>query len=76
MECPHFGKITNPLALGREIKVDNAPKEVVVDREQAKEVSANLNDETEPVKITRPTPPKGFAFGTNGGVFMDRMVED
>ena len=75
-ECPHFGKITNPLALGREIKVDNAPKEVVIDREQEKEVAANLNDETEAVKITRPTPPKGFAFGANGGVFMDRLVED
>jgi len=74
--CPHYGKITNPLALGREIKVDNEPKEVVVDRIQEKEISANLNDETEPVKITRPTPPKGFGFGTNGGVFMDRMVED
>jgi hypothetical protein len=74
--CPHYGKITTPLALGREIKVDNEPKEVVVDRIQEKEISANLNDETEPVKITRPTPPKGFGFGANGGVFMDRMVED
>ena len=74
--CPHYGKITNPLALGREIKVDNEPKELVVDRIQEKEVSANLNDENEPVKITRPTPPKGFAFGANGGLFMDRLVED
>ena len=74
--CPHYGKITTPLTLGREIKVDNAPKEVVIDRVQEREISANLNDETEPVKITRPTPPKGFGFGANGGVFMDRMVED
>jgi hypothetical protein len=29
-----------------------------------------------PQTISRPTPPKGFAFGSNGGVFMDRMVED
>jgi hypothetical protein len=75
-KCPHFAKITNPLALGREFKVETEAKEVVVDRIQEKEVTANLNDETEPVKITRPTPPKGFAFGTSGGVFMDRMVED
>ena len=74
--CPHYGKFTNPLALGRELKTDNEEKEVVVERPQEKEVSANLNDETEPVKITRPTPPKGFAFGANGGVYMDRMVED
>lgn len=28
--CPHFGKITNPLALGRVIPEDTAPKEVVL----------------------------------------------
>ena len=68
--CPHYNKFTNPLALGREIKVDVEQKEVVVERVQEEE--AVLTPQT----ITRPTPPKGFAFGTNGGVFMDRMVED
>jgi hypothetical protein len=68
--CPHYNKFTNPLALGREIKVDVEQKEVVVERVQEEE--AVLTPQT----ITRPTPPKGFAFGSNGGVFMDRMVED
>lgn len=75
-KCPHFSKITNPLALGREIKVDNEPKEVLVERPQEKEIAVNLNDTTEQVKITRPTPPKGFAFGANGGVYIDKIVED
>lgn len=67
--CPHYNKFTNPLALGREIKVDNEEKEVVIERSEEETVIA-------PQTITRPTPPKGFAFGANGGVFMDRMVED
>jgi hypothetical protein len=71
-KCPHFSHITNPLALGREIKVEVEAKEVVVER-----VSLEDLGQAEPLMtITRPTPPKGFAFGTNGGVFMDRMVED
>jgi hypothetical protein len=71
-KCPHFAKITNPLILGREFKVETEEKEFVVE----KEVTATLNDFTEPVKIMRPIPPKGFAFGTNGGVFMDKIVTD
>ena len=71
-KCPHFSKITNPLALGREIKVDVSAKEIVVERENDEEVAQAVAPQT----VTRPTPPKGFAFGANGGVFMDRMVED
>ena len=68
--CPHYNKFTNPLALGREIKVDNEQKEVVIERLQEEETVIA------PQTITRPTPPKGFNFGASGGVFMDRMVED
>lgn len=68
--CPHYQKFTNPLALGREIKVAVEEKEVVVERAEEEETVAA------PQTITRPTPPKGFAFGTNGGVFMDRLVDD
>ena len=68
--CPHYNKFTNPLALGREIKVDVEQKEVVVERVQEEE--AVLAPQT----ITRPTPPKGFAFGSNGGIFMDRLVDE
>lgn len=67
--CKHFGKITNPLALGREILTDTAPKEI--------ELPAPAEDaEAGPTKIMRPTPPKGYSYGINGGVFVERMVED
>ena len=68
--CPHYNKFTNPLALGREIKVDVEQKEIVVERVQEEE--AVLTPQT----VTRPTPPKGFAFGSNGGIFMDRLVDE
>lgn len=69
-KCPHFGKITNPLALGRELVADNAPKEI--------ELTPNDPDDPEapPVKVTRPTPPKGYSYGVNGGVYVDKMVEE
>jgi hypothetical protein len=67
--CKHFGKITNPLGLGREILTDNTVKEI--------EIPAPPEDpEAEPVKVFRPTPPKGYSYGVNGGVFAERMVED
>ena len=65
--CKHFGKITNPLALGRELIEDNTEKQIEVP-------SAQAEDET--VKVVRPTPPKGFSYGANGGVYATRMVEE
>ena len=60
--CPHFGKITNPLALGREIAVTTEATEVV---------AAGSKDE--PAKLyKRPEPPRGYAFGQRGGVFMEK----
>lgn len=60
--CKHFGKITNPLALGREAKTNTDEKKITVP----------INAETEVVEevvITRPTPPKGYSYGDKGGVF-------
>jgi hypothetical protein len=68
-QCPHYGKITNPLALGREIKVDNAPKEIVLE-------TFEHTPEAAPKTITRPTPPKNFSYGANGGIFMDKLMDD
>lgn len=62
--CPHWGKITNPLALGRQYAVETVEKEVEVQID--KEVK----------KILRPEPPRGYAYGQNGGVFMERDDED
>jgi hypothetical protein len=69
--CTHWGKITNPLILGREIKVDVEEKEIEVPMHGDSSVTAK-----ETIKVMRPTPPRGYAYGTNGGVFMERIVED
>jgi hypothetical protein len=60
-QCPHFGKITNPLALGRELKADNAPKVVEVPQLGAPGLP--------PKKVLRPSPPRGYSFGEKGGVY-------
>jgi hypothetical protein len=70
-QCQFFGKITNPLALGREVMVETEAKEV--------EVHMPSNSETikeDVFKVLRPTPPKGYAYGVRGGVFMEKEDED
>ena len=69
--CPNWGKITNPLILGREIEVDVSEKEIEVQVQ-----SAGYAAPPETIRVQRPVPPRGYAYGTNGGVFMERMVED
>ena len=58
--CTHWGKITNPLALGRDIAVTTVEQVI----------------ETEDQKIKRPEAPRGFAYGARGGVFMEKEDED
>ena len=59
--CPHWGKITNPLALGR------ATATVV----EALEIT--VPDSTGEVKkLMRPEAPRGFAYGKNGGVYIEK----
>jgi len=69
--CQHFGKITNPLALGREIVVDTEEKEIEI-------VIPSLSPSVAPEvkKLLRPTPPRGFGYGSKGGVFLEKSVED
>lgn len=68
--CKHFGKITNPLALGRELAADNTEKEIEI-------APADPDDPDAPtIKVVRPTPPRGYAYGVNGGVYVEKMVED
>ena len=69
-KCPHFGKITNPLALGREIKTANEAKEIVVEKKSDEDC------DPQQITVTRPIPPKGFSYGSNGGIFMDRLLDD
>lgn len=60
--CPHRGKITNPLALGRETAVTTAETTIKVEGSDK--------------QIVRPEPPRGYAYGIRGGVFMEKEDSD
>ena len=57
--CPHRGKITNPLILGRELKTVEEP--TVVDRPS--------EDGEQRIQYSRPKPPPRFSYGEVAGVF-------
>lgn len=62
-DCPHWGKITNPLALGRAVKTEVGPKEYV---------STTPEDDDAPIRPTappRPNAPYGFSYGASSGVY-------
>jgi hypothetical protein len=67
--CPHWGKITNPLMLGRVILTDNTAKELPV-------VEAVIAPPPPVPTVLRPTPPRGFSYGKNGGIFKDVEKQD
>lgn len=67
--CAHFGKITNPLHFTRELQTNNEAAEIVVEKPSTFEV-------TQPVKVQRPAAPKGFSYGKNGGIYIDKVLED
>lgn len=84
-ECPHWGKITNPLILGREIRADNTEKviplatvsEDFVEEEFFALEDAGDSDEPEQVaSVKRPLPPRGYSYGENGGVYFVKVEED
>jgi len=63
--CPHWGKITNPLALGRTADTVVEPTSYELPPE----------DDGPPVHINRPEPPRGFSFGRHGGVYMFKPAD-
>ena len=65
--CPHFNKITNPLALGREINTNTEAKDIIIE---------SAEPQAEQIVISKPIPPKGYTYGAKGGIFMDKMLED
>lgn len=70
-KCAHFGKVTNPLALGRETLVDTEEKEIeVVIPSDSPSIAAEVKT------LLRPTPPRGFAYGRTGGVYMEKSSDD
>lgn len=77
--CAHWGRITNPLALGREVAVDNEPRQIEVPTTKA--APAHEDDDEPAIKpttrsFTRPAPPKGFDYGRHGGVYRTVELED
>jgi len=68
--CKHWGKITNPLALGREVRVNTEEKEIPINIPSSSDALP-----TEKRTVKRPPAPKGFAYGDKGGVYFERMVE-
>jgi Domain of unknown function (DUF927) len=70
--CSHWGKITNPLALGRVVQADTAEKIYVLPAED--------NESDDVVRaapyITRPTLPRGFFYGKQGGVYLHKPALD
>ena len=68
-KCPHFGKITNPLALGRQMRTETAAKEITVE--------APAETPAAPQKVLkRPPAPRGYSYGAKGGVFRDTKIQD
>jgi hypothetical protein len=64
--CQFRGKVTNPLALGRET--------AVVTAETTIEIPATAEQDAK--KVMRPEAPKGYAYGVKGGVFMEKEDTD
>ena len=69
--CKHWGKITNPLMLGREIAVTTEAQTVEV---VGGDVGPAVSDEVR--TMLRPEAPRGYAYGQRGGVFAERDDED
>jgi len=67
--CPHKGKITNPLALGRVVKT--VEEETVV--QYAPQTDAELPEPQQ--SYIRPKPPRGFSFGQNGGLYYEKQSD-
>lgn len=74
--CTHWGKITNPLGFGRQVITDNTEKEIILNSEVPKDTTVSFDDAETQIKITRPTPPRGFSYGKNGGVYREVEGED
>ena len=70
--CPHFGKITNPLALGRQLITETEAKEIEIPAPQA----ADEDTPTPTITVQRPPAPRGFSYGKNGAIFKETKAED
>ena len=67
-KCKHWGKITNPLIWGRETLVTTEAVTV--------ELKNDADPEADTVHAQLPEPPRGYAYGKHGGVFVERPEQD
>jgi hypothetical protein len=74
--CPHFGKITNPLALGRKLEVETEAKEIVIEPQTPAPTAESETETPHPIVVQRPVAPRGFSYGKNGAIFKDTKGED
>lgn len=62
--CQHRGRITNPLILGREVQTIAEAAPVMYAPQEDE-----YDDSPAPMQEMKPTPPRGFEYGRNGGVY-------
>lgn len=85
--CPHKGKITNPLILGRKVVEDTEHKEITLGPVQTPldedefEGHEEVADIPEPAlvptqTVVRPPAPRGFIYGKSGGVYIQKKDKD
>lgn len=81
-KCPHWGKVTNPLVLGRVLLTDNTEKVIEMAEPVSEEFEDEFNEDFEdataaPVpSVVRPKPPRGFSYGAKGGVYYEKEDKD
>jgi len=71
-KCPHFGKITNPLALGRVVATETEAKQIEIPAPQ----QATEDEPTPTITMHRPPAPRGYSYGKNGAIFKETKTED
>ena len=74
--CPHFGKITNPLALGRQLVTETEAKEIIIEPQTPAPDELSEAPLAQPITIQRPAAPRGFSYGKNGAIFKETKTED
>jgi hypothetical protein len=73
--CKHWGKITNPLALGRVVITDNSVKDIQLPEDTTTPASL-AQQPPAAAPVTRPLPPRGFSYGKSGGIYRDVEEQD
>lgn len=68
--CQHWGKITNPLIFGRDMAVVREETTVEI------AVPGDTDSEADTIEFAQPEPPRGYAYGRNGGVFLEKVDQD